>query len=114
MSTFGHDDGRITGTVISAASELRTPDGTVILTFRVEGTKKASSMRGGNYSVNKQRQIFTCHALAGAAAPARALTAGQRVSIDAKTVRSTTHLPHAHDLPPTIEQVKTIFLTPVA
>ena len=71
MSTFGHDDGRITGTVISAASELRTPDGTVILTFRVEGTKKASSMRGGNYSVNKQRQIFTCHALAGAAAPAR-------------------------------------------
>jgi hypothetical protein len=114
MSTFEHCDGRITGNVVGAVSELRAPDGTVILTFRVEGTKKSSSMRGGNYSVNKQRQMFTCHALADAAASARALTAGQRVSIDAKTVRSTTHLPHAHDLPPTVEQVTTIFASPVA
>jgi hypothetical protein len=114
MSTFDQTDGRITGNVISIASELRAPDGTVILTFRVEGTKKSSAMRGGNYSVDKKRQVFTCHAFADAAASARALTAGQRVSVETTTVRSTNHLPHVPDQPPTVEHVTMIFPSAVA
>jgi hypothetical protein len=108
MSTSTHTAGRITGNVVGAVHELRTPDGQIILSFLLQGTKKSTAMRGGTYNAYRTRAVFVCHALDDHDA-VRLLTVGHHITIDVTAIPSSTHFPHDSSLPPTVEQVTTIY-----
>jgi len=108
MSTSNHTAGRITGNVVGPVHELRSPNGHIILSFLLRGTKTSAAVRGGNYSADRTRAVFVCHALDNHDA-VRLLNVGNHITIDVTAIPSSTHFPHDSSLPPTVEQVTTIY-----